>query len=219
MKKLGTLLLTFLITLNILSQSSKKAKIILDDVSIKMGAYDNMVLEFSQTLVNEDAGIKEGDELPIIGSIALQKEKYNLDYQGNKLIFDGQKMYVINNDEKEVTVSDDDMDGDDGFIYPSKLLTFYKEGYTYELGEIKVFNGRKTQFINLYPMDSESNISKVQLVIEIRTKHIYQLIQIGKNTSKTTFTITSFKSNQKLSNKLFSFDPEIYSERNGYIID
>ena len=101
MKKLGTLLLTFLITLNILSQSSKKAKIILDDVSIKMGAYDNMVLEFSQTLINEDAGIKEGDELPIIGSIALQKEKYNLDYQGNKLIFDGQKMYVINNDEKE----------------------------------------------------------------------------------------------------------------------
>lgn len=218
MKKLGTLLLTFLITLNILSQSSKKAKIILDDVSIKMGAYDNMVLEFSQTLINEDAGIKEGDELPIIGSIALQKEKYNLDYQGNKLIFDGQKMYVINNDEKEVTVSDDDMDGDDGFIYPSKLLTFYKEGYNFEMGRLKNINGRKIQFVTLNPIDSNSDIIKVELGIDAKTKHIYKLLQTGANSSKTTFTITTFRRNQTLSENFFMFNKQKYLDQN-YTID
>jgi outer membrane lipoprotein-sorting protein len=219
MKKFGILFLSLLLSLNIVAQNSNKAKLLLDEVSTKMGAYENMNIGFSQTLVNEDAGIKEGDEPPIRGNITLQKEKYNLDYLGNKFIFDGKKMYVINTDEKEVTVSDGDVDGDDGFIYPSKLLTFYKEGYTFEMGKMKNMNGRKIQFINLFPMDSESNITKVQLAIDAKTKHIYQLIQIGENSSKTTFTITKFKSNQKLSEKFFSFDSEKYSEKNGYTID
>ena len=35
----------------------------LDEVSTKMGAYQNMFISFSQTLSNEDAGIKEGDQI------------------------------------------------------------------------------------------------------------------------------------------------------------
>ena len=62
-------------------------------------------------------------------------------------------MYVINEEEKEVTVSQGDIDGEDGFIYPSKLATFYKEGYTYTMGEIKKKNGLNLQFIDLFPID------------------------------------------------------------------
>ncbi len=97
-----------------------------------MGAYKNMYIAFSSTLSNEDAGIKEGDEPPIRGEINLQGEKYNLNYLGNNFIFDGKKLYVINHDEKEIAITDGDLDGDDGFIYPSKLLTFYKEGYNFK---------------------------------------------------------------------------------------
>jgi outer membrane lipoprotein-sorting protein len=53
----------------------------------------------------------------------------------------------------------------------------------------------------------------------MKKKHIYQLIQTGENGSKTTFTITTFKPNQKLSESLFSFDTIKYSEKNGYTID
>ncbi len=212
MKKVRILFLSLFISLTSFSQSSSKAKSLLDEVSIKMSAYKNMFIGFSQTLSNEEAGIKEGDEPPIRGEITLQGEKYKLNYLGNNFIFDGKKLYVINNDEKEVSITDGDMSGDDGFIYPSKLLSFYKEGYNFEMGSLKNLNGRKIQFVTLNPIDSNSDIIKVELAIDAKTKHIYKLIQTGTNGSRTTFTIDKFKSNQILSDSFFSFDEAKYKK-------
>lgn len=217
----NTLVTTVLLFVSVtcFSQDEKKAKDFLDTVSEKMSAYDNMYIEFSSTLVNKEAGIDENDEPPILGKITLQKEKYNLDYLGNKFIFDGTKLYVINNEDKEVTTSDSDMDeDDDGFIYPSKLLTFYKEGYNFSWGKLVTEKGRKIQYVTLIPIDSKSDIVEVKLGIDNKTNHIYKLIQTGSNGSKTTLTINTFKSNQKLSDKLFSFDKEKYLKLD-YIID
>jgi outer membrane lipoprotein-sorting protein len=218
MKKLGILFLSLFLTTITFSQQAEKAKSLLDEVSVKMGAYSNMYIGFSQTLSNKDAGIKEGDEPPIRGEINLQGEKYSLNYLGNKFLYDGKKLHVINTDEKEVSVTDGDMSEDDGFIYPSKLLTFYKEGYNFEMGNLKNVNGRKIQFVTLNPIDSDSDIVKVELGIDAKTKHIYKLIQTGSNSSKTTFTITQFKSNQELSESFFTFDKPKYLSQN-YTID
>ena len=38
------------------------------------------ILILNQTLSNEEAGIKEGDEPPIKGEITLQGEKYKLNF-------------------------------------------------------------------------------------------------------------------------------------------
>ena len=152
----------------------------------------------------------EGDEPPIRGQISLQGQKYSLNYLGNKFIFNGKKLYVINNDEKEITITDDDMSGDDGFIYPSKLFTFYKDGYIFEMGDLKKVKGRQIQFVTLNPIDSASDIVKVELGIDAKTNHIYKLIQTGSNGAKTTFTITNFKSNQDLSENFFKFDKQKY---------
>lgn len=218
MKKTILLFLSLSITSIVFSQNSEEAKSLLDEVSTKMGAYENMYLGFSQTLSNEDAGINEDDEPPIRGVINLQKEKYSLNYLGNKFIYDGNKLYVINNDEKEISITKGDLDGDDGFIYPSKLLTFYKDGYNFDMGKLQNINGRKIQFVTLNPIDSNSDIVKVELGIDAKTKHIYKLVQTGSNSSKTTFTITTFKSNQVLSENFFKFDKQKYLSQN-YTID
>jgi len=204
----------FIFTTISFSQNSEEAKNLLDEVSLKMSAYNNMTINFSQTLSNEDAGIMAGDEPAIRGKIALQGEKYNLNYLGNQFIFDGKKLYVINNDEKEITINDGDMSGDDGFIYPSKLLTFYKEGYTFSMGNLTNVNGRKIQFVTLNPINSNSDIVKVELAIDAKTKHIYKLLQTGSNGSKTTFTINEFKSNQQLPQNFFFFDQEKFKKLN-----
>lgn len=218
MKKVIILFLSICLTSYTFSQSSAEAKSLLDEVSTKMSAYNNMYLSFSQTLSNEEAGINEGDEPPIRGEINLQGEKYNLNYLGNNFIYDGKKLYVINNEEKEISISEGDMDDDDGFIYPSKLLTFYKEGYNLEMGSLKNIKGRKIQFITLNPMDSEADIIKVELGIDAKTKHIYKLMQTGSNGAKTSFTITNFKSNQALSENFFNFDKQKYLSQQ-YTID
>ncbi|MDG1397883.1 MAG: outer membrane lipoprotein carrier protein LolA [Polaribacter sp.] len=218
MKKYIILFLSILLTTVTFSQNSEEAKSLLDQVSTKMSAYENMYLGFSQTLTNEEAGINEGDEPPIRGEINLKGELYNLNYLGNNFIYDGKKLYVINNEEKEISITDGDMTENDGFIYPSKLLTFYKEGYNLEMGLLKNIKGRKIQFVTLNPIDSTSDIVKVELGIDAKTNHIYKLIQTGSNGAKTTFTITNFKSNQDLSENFFKFDKQKYLSQQ-YIID
>jgi len=210
MKKIGLFLVGLFITLGVSAQnSSADAKKLLDEVSTKMGAYKNMNISFSSTLVNKEAGIT--NDPPIRGNITLAGEKYNLDYLGNSFLFDGKKLVIINKEEKEIAISNGDLEEEDGFIYPSKLLTFYK-------GNLSNNNGRKVQFIDLTPIDSNSDIVKVKLGVDAKTKHIYKLTQIGANGAETTFTITKFKSNQAISEKLFSFDKAKY-ESLGYLID
>ena len=218
MKKTGILFLSLFIATVAFAQSAEKAKSLLDEVSAKMGAYENMYIGFSQTLSNEEAGIKEGDEPPINGEINLKGEKYRLNYLGNHFIYDGAKLYVINHDEKEISISDNDLSDDDGFIYPSKLLTFYKEGYNLEMGKLQNIKGKKIQFVILNPIDSNSEIIMVELGIDVNTKHIYKLIQTGINASKTMFTITEFKKNEDLSENFFSLNKTKYLSDN-YTID
>ena len=218
MKKTGILFLSLFIATVAFAQSAEKAKSLLDEVSAKMGAYENMYIGFSQTLSNEEAGIKEGDEPPINGEINLKGEKYSLNYLGNHFIYDGAKLYVINHDEKEISISDNDLSDDDGFIYPSKLLTFYKEGYNLEMGKLQNIKGKKIQFVTLNPIDSNSEIIMVELGIDVKTKHIYKLIQTGINASKTMFTITEFKKNEDLSESFFSLNKTKYLSDN-YTID
>lgn len=218
MKKIVFLFVGLLISVSTFAQTDTKAKSLLDQVSSKMGAYNDMYIGFSQTLSNEEAGIKEGDEPPIRGEINLKGEKYNLNYLGNNFIYDGKKLFVINNDEKEVSITDSDMSGDDGFIYPSKLLTFYKDGYNYKMGKLKNVNGRNIQYVTLNPIDSNSDITKVELGIDAKTMHIYELIQVGSNGARTRFIIDKFKSNQNLSDNFFRFDRNKYVNQN-YTID
>jgi|TARA_B110000977_G_scaffold26946_1_gene33805 outer membrane lipoprotein-sorting protein len=218
MKKTVSLFLSLFLTSIVISQNNESAHTLLDAVSEKMSAYKNMFIGFSQTLSNEEAGIKEGDELPIEGTIHLQNQKYRLNYLGNQFLFDGNKLFVINHDEKEISVSNNDLSGDDGFIYPSKLLTFYKEGYTLEMGAIEKIQGRKIQFVTLNPIDSASEIIKVELGIDLDNYHIFKLIQTGANAAKTTFTITQFKMNETLNENFFTFNRAAFVNKN-YIID
>lgn len=217
MNKLKILCVFFIAGLQITAQNnSEEAKILLNEVSSKMGVYNNMTIDFTSTLVNEEAGIT--DDPPIEGHIIISGENYNLEYLGNKFIFNSKTLVVINDDEKEISILEGDLEEEDGFIYPSKLLTFYEEGYNYKMGVTRNEEGHKIQYINLTPIDSNADIVNVRLGINLNTKHIYKLIQTGSNGAVSTFTITSFKGNQPISSNLFDFDRAKY-EKLDYLID
>ena len=114
MNKTTVLLLHLLITSIAFSQNSEKAILLLNKVSTKMEAYQNMSIHFNETLSNEDAGIREEDELPMKGQISLQGEKYNLNYLGNTFIYDGKKLYEST--KYQITHIVDRVGGGDSFM-------------------------------------------------------------------------------------------------------
>ena len=205
MKIKHTITLLF-ITLTLNSFSQNKAKILLNEVSQKVKSYQNISIDFKYVLENTAEKIKQETR----GDVVLQGEKYKLNILGVTRLFDGKKLYSISPEDEEVTISSHTDDSDD--ITPSKMLSFYEKGYTYALDIEQNVQGRKIQYVKLTPIDSNSEINYILLGIDSQTKHIYTLIQIGKNSTKTTLTVNSFKTNETLSKTLFTFDANKYKD-------
>ncbi len=204
MKKFITVLL---ITLSISAFSQNKGKALLQEVSAKVKSYDNISLDFKYVLENTSENIKQETR----GDVVMQGEKYRLNILGITRLFDGKTMYSISPEDEEVTISSDNADEEDN-ITPSKMLSFYEDGYTYSMDIEQNIKGRKVQYVKLTPIDSNSEIKHILLGVDKQTKHIYNLIQIGKNGTKTTLTVNSFKTNEPLSKTLFTFDDNKYKD-------
>ncbi|MFB9054753.1 outer membrane lipoprotein carrier protein LolA [Formosa undariae] len=202
--------LTLCFTLLGFSQNDPKAKALLDQVSTKVKSYDNISLDFKYVLHNTAENINQETR----GDVVMEGDKYILNILGITRIFDGKTLYSINPEDEEVTISTENPE-DEGSITPSKMLSFYSDGYTYEMGEKQNIKGRSIQFVKLNPIDSNSEIDHVLLGIDPQTKHIYNLIEVGNNGTMTTLTVTSFETNQTLSKAMFSFNKDKY--KNYYI--
>lgn len=207
MKRL--LILTF-ITLGFtgFSQNDTKAETLLNDVSTKIKSYKNISIDFKYELNNAN---EENMNQETRGDVVIEGEKYKLNILGITRIFDGKTLYTISPADEEVTISSDNSD-DESTISPSDMLSFYEHGYTYKMDIIQNVKGRKIQYVKLSPMDTDSEIKHVLLGIDATTKHIYNLIEVGKNGTKTTLTVNSFQTDQPISKTLFTFDESKYSD-------
>lgn len=194
------------------AQNSTKAKALLDEVYEKVKGYDNIYIDFSSTLENTEANLKQETN----GNVTLSGDKYMLNYFGAQQLYDGKKVYTVVPENEEVTIEDVNEDEDN--VSPSKMLTFYKTGHNYQWDILQNVGGRKIQYVKLIPIDSHTEIKSVLLGIDTQTKHIYKLIQTGNNGTKTTITVNSFKTNQPLSSGLFTFNEKKYEDRGYYII-
>ena len=123
---------------------------------------------------------------------------------GTTKLFDGRKVYTIVPEDEEVSISKFD-DHDSNAIAPSKMLTFFNAGYKYYWDILQNVKGRKIQYIKLVPVSGRDQRKEVLLGIDVQTKHIYNMIETGKNGTKTTLTVNSFKTNQPLSKNQFTF--------------
>ncbi|GAA0750269.1 outer membrane lipoprotein carrier protein LolA [Gaetbulibacter jejuensis] len=204
MKKI-IIALVLLISFSTVAQNS--AKNLLNEVSAKIKSYENISIDFKYALKNTSENIDQETR----GDVVMQGEKYRLNILGATRIFDGKTLYTISPDDEEVTISSDNSE-DESTITPSKMLSFYEDGYTYTMDIVQNVNGRKIQYVKLSPIDTNSEIKQVLLGIDAQTKHIYNLIEVGKNGTKTTLTVNSFKTNEPISKSLFTFDENKYKD-------
>ncbi len=213
MKKLTLFLtITFLIT-SLFSQNSNQAKALLDEVAKKVETYENIYIEFNHRLDNSDADIHQETR----GGVTLKKDLYHLNYMGTEQIFDGKKIYLIIHEDEEVIIQSKSKASEEA-LTPSKMFSFYKNGYTYKMDELKTIKGIKIQYVKLRPIDSNSEISSVLVGIDVKTKHIFNVIENGENGTITTLEVRTFKTNQPISEKLFIFDTAKYRDQKKYTI-
>ena len=183
-----------------INAQDQKAKALLDEVTSKVKSYDNIAIDFKYSLQN----IKENINQESKGNVLLQGNNYVLNFMGITKIFDGRKVYTIVPEDEEISVSNFD-EKDENAITPSKMLTFFNKGYKYSWDIPQDVRGRKIQYIKLIPISSKDQRKEVLLGIDIQTKNIYNVIETGKNGTRTTIVVNSFKTNQPVSKNQFTF--------------
>ncbi|WP_108868249.1 LolA family protein [Aquimarina aquimarini] len=194
-----------LFVLGVTTIQAQNAKSLLDEVSSKVKNYSNIVISFKYAINNPAENVSQETR----GDVTLQGNKYLLNLMGAKQMYDGKKLHVIIPEDEEINISSQSED-DDASVTPSKMLTFYEDGYTYKMDIVQNVNGRKIQYVKLIPIDSKSDLKEILLGIDKQTKHIYKMIQKQNNGTNVTITVNSFKTNQPLSKTLFVFDESKY---------
>ncbi|APY09490.1 hypothetical protein BWZ20_14790 [Winogradskyella sp. J14-2] len=190
------------------AQHDAKAETLLTEVSNKIKSYKNISIDFKYELNNVN---EENMSQETRGDVVIEGEKYKLNILGVTRIFDGKTLYTISPEDEEVTISSENSE-EEGTIAPSDMLSFYEDGYTYKMDIVQNVKGRKIQYVKLTPMDTNSEIKHVLLGIDATTKHIYNLIEVGKNGTKTALTVNSFQTDQPISKTLFTFDESKYAD-------
>ncbi len=202
--------ITLLLIVGFAHAQDKKAKDLLDQVTAKVRGYDNIVIDFKYALNNAKENINQESK----GNVTMKGNMYVLNLMGVTKMFDGKKIYTINPEDEEITVQKFN-EKDDKDISPSKLLTFFNSGYKFHWDIAQNVKGRKIQYIKLVPTGKDQR-KEILLGIDSQTKNIYNLIEVGKNGTRTTLTVNSFKTNQPLSKNQFTFAESKYPN---YIIN
>ena len=201
------ILFAFFVNHSILAQDDLEAKELVKEVLNKVESYDNLVIDFSYSLENQEQDLKQETR----GDVSIKGDKYVLNLMGTTQVFDGKKIYTIVPEDEEVTISLYD-EADTDQITPSKMLTFYKEGYRFKMDMIQNVKGRKIQYVELIPMDSKNEMKQILLGIDRQTKHIFNLIQVQPGDTKIEFRVTKFKTNEPLSANHFQFQRSKYAD-------
>mgnify|MGYP003325064129 CR=1 FL=1 len=184
----------------------QRAEKLLQEVSETLASYSNIAIDFSYELVNRKERIKQKEQ----GSLVVKDDKYLLNLMGIQQLSDGKNVHTINSENEEVLIEPVDTELSEG-LNPSKLFSFYKEGYrfTWDIAQ-PLYGGSVIQFVKLTPIDTYAQAAYLLLGIDTKTKHIYKLIEVGDNGTETTLTVRSFTPNKVLAANTFEFSEADY---------
>ncbi|GGG50674.1 LolA family protein [Epilithonimonas arachidiradicis] len=178
-----------------------KSKTILDDITKSYKSKKNSYFKFSygtgaSKVTQTQTGIFYSDNT-----------KYKLKIMGIEQIFDGNKVYNINDEDKEITISKPNEN--QTHFSPLSYLDSYKNEYNVTYSGKKNISGIPVDVIKMTPIKN-NGLKNVTLYINTPQKKLIKLEQLSNNNDLAVITINNYKENQTLSPSIFSFDKSKY---------
>ena len=192
--------------LNAFAQTDEKAKAILNDVSKKYQTFNTIKADFSCTIDNPQAKIKD-TQLGTLTSLP-KVNKYRITLKGQEFTSDGKSQWTYLKADKEIQINDIDNNSDT--FNPAKIFTIYEKGFKYLYVEDLKIKGKAYHIIDLVPLNSHRSFFKIRLQIDKASKLITNALIFEKDGNRYTYAIRSFTPNIKVAETMFTFDPKKY---------
>jgi outer membrane lipoprotein carrier protein len=196
MKKLTSLLITALVSFTALAQYDPDAKAVLDAMSANYRKATAFSANFSQQIVNKNAGLDE----TLSGKITVKGNKYKLEVSEQEVYNNGKEVWAYSPENLEVTVSKYDPAEEE--ITLSNVYDLYKKGFKYSLVSIQP-NGDR--IVELGPEDRSKTYFKIRMVInsgnELKNFTVFE-----KSGNNYTYTVENYKALTAVADATFIFD-------------
>ena len=210
MKKITSILGLILIALTLFSQPADdvkdpKAKVILEELSLKNSSYSSIKAEFTYRLFNQADAIDETQN----GSLLLKGNKYIVTMVGQEIYFNEKYIWRWMPDVKEATkdCAPSPDEEADNLMNPSNIFTIYENGFKFTYKKEDVVNGKKAHVIYLYPENADNKpYHTIVLNIDIEKMEIISMEVRGKDGNIYTTTLSKFLSNVVANDSDFTFD-------------
>jgi outer membrane lipoprotein-sorting protein len=214
MKKLLFYTAFLLTATHAFAQKDAAAKVILKQVSQKYRSYNIIKSDFTFTVDNPQASIKESRNGTLTTQSKANKYKVDIYAAGSQsdvdqeIICDGKSQWTYLKKDKEVQLTDADVS--DQSFNPAKLFTIYEHGYKYYYNGDQKIGGKTYQVIDLSPEDEKTQFFKIRLQIDKVTKQIYSALIFDKSGAKYNYTLRSLKSVANAPAGTFTFDTKTH---------
>lgn len=184
------------------AQKDAKAKAILAEVTKKYKSYKYIKTDFSFTLNNAKANVRETQQGTLY--VKVNSNEYKVAMTSQELYSDGKTQWTYLKRDKEVQVSNVDNNSD--AINPAKIFTVYESGFKYVYTGEKKVGGKTLQMIDLTPIDTKKSIFKVRLAIDKAKKQIASAELFDKNGNTYTYHVKSFVPSSSISESTFTYN-------------
>lgn len=206
-KQIGLVLSFLLLTISQYSYAQNNAaKALLNKVSQKYNGYKTMQAGFTLD-IRQANGSSHSDA----GTLYLDKanNKYHVNTKNQILISDSKTQWNIMKAEKEVEISEASNSTNE--INPTNIFTFYTSGFNYVLANTEKAKGISLSVVELKPIDSKKNYSKIKLRINKANHLIYDTTIFDKSGNRYTYTLNAQEGNKAIASSFFTFNKSNYT--------
>ncbi|HVA98966.1 MAG TPA: outer membrane lipoprotein carrier protein LolA [Bacteroidia bacterium] len=194
-------------TLNLSAQDvpvDKKAKDILDKLSVKTKSYTSIKADFTITIANPAKKTSDTQS----GTLEVKGDKYKLSIKGQDIISDGKVVWTYLKDANEVQINNVDNTSDDA-INPTTIFTIYEKGFKYAFQSETKKGTQTIETIDLFPLNpAKKKYHTVKLMIDKAKNQITEFVVMMKDASTVTYTIKNFIPNVPVDDTTFTYNPK-----------
>lgn len=180
----------------------EKAKKVLSDLSAKTKSYTSITANFSMTLVDQQSDLNLKKE----GQLKVQGNKYRVKLDKDVVIGNGTTRWTYQAESNEVYV-DDEEEGNDASLNPSKIFTIWESGFKQTYDGLKTEGAKSLHVINLHPLKpADTPYHTVKVYIDKDKNELVRVEVMGKEGDKYVYELKSFNGNEAIDNGTFAFN-------------
>jgi len=181
-----------------------RSKELLKELSKNYRSMKSMEAQVAVEMQGGPSAVKERRK----GRLMLRGRKFRIDMGEQLIISDGISSWTYLKEMNEVNISSYEPTPDQ--ITPDNLFTLYEKGFDSFMDSENGGNQNGTAQIDLVPQNKAVSYFKVRLTINKGSRLIQKAVVFDKSGVQYTYSITGFKSNPRLNDDLFAFNPKSY---------